>query len=76
MSRTSILILLGILVIITPFSGLPIFLRSSLAVIFGACVLGIGIRDRSREARAARGAQPSVESPIEPPQPPSDISPI
>lgn len=75
MSRTSTLILLGILVIITPFSGLPIFLRSALAVIFGACVLGIGLRDRTQEARASRGAQPSVEPPAAP-QPPSDISPI
>lgn len=75
MSRTSTLILLGILVIITPFSGLPIFLRSSLAVIFGACVLGIGIRGRTQEARASRGSQSSVEPPAAPP-PPSDISPI
>ena len=48
MSRPSILILLGILVILTPFSGLPISIRSLLSVIFGACVLGIGLSLRAR----------------------------
>lgn len=47
MSRAGSLILLGILVILAPFSGLPMALRSLLAVIFGACVLGIGLSMRS-----------------------------
>ncbi|MGD0328592.1 MAG: hypothetical protein ABSB00_02695 [Minisyncoccia bacterium] len=47
MSRASSLILLGILVILAPFSGLPIALRSLLAVIFGACVLGLGLSMRA-----------------------------
>jgi len=43
MSRPSTLILLGILVILVPFSGLPITFRNLLAIILGACVLGIGL---------------------------------
>ncbi|MFA5942668.1 MAG: hypothetical protein WC798_03285 [Candidatus Paceibacterota bacterium] len=43
MSRASTLILLGIFVILAPFSGLPITIRNLLSVIFGACVLGIGL---------------------------------
>ncbi|MDP1707445.1 MAG: hypothetical protein Q8L30_02735 [bacterium] len=43
MSRPSILIIIGILTIIVPFSGLPVSARSLLTVILGACVLGIGL---------------------------------
>jgi hypothetical protein len=46
MSKSSALILLGVLVILAPFSGLPASFRSLLAVIFGACVLGIGLSMR------------------------------
>jgi len=49
MSLASTLILLGALVIIAPFSGLPITFRSLLAVIFGGCVLGIGIYMRAKK---------------------------
>lgn len=51
MSRAGILILLGVLTIITPFSGLPIAIRSLLATIFGAFVCGIGLSFRSQESR-------------------------
>jgi len=47
MSRASTLILLGVLVILVPFSGVPVSLRSLLAVILGACVLGIGLGMRT-----------------------------
>jgi len=46
MSRPSTLILLGILTILVPFSGLPVSIRSLLSVIFGACILGIGLSMR------------------------------
>ncbi len=62
MSRTGVLILLGVLVILAPFSGLPIALRNLLAVIFGACVLGIGISLRTREARRAAEQPPTPTS--------------
>jgi uncharacterized membrane protein YqgA involved in biofilm formation len=51
MSRTSTLILLGVLIILAPFSGLPISIRNLFTVIFGVCVLGIGLSMRAREVR-------------------------
>ncbi len=51
MSRTSTLILIGILIILTPFSGLPIAFRTLIAVILGVCVSGIGFAIRAQEAR-------------------------
>lgn len=47
MSRPSILILLGVLVMLMPFSGLPIAMRSLFMVFFGACVFGIGLSLRA-----------------------------
>ncbi len=73
MSRTSALIVLGILTLITPFSGLPMALRSLLTVACGASILGIGLMLRAREAKSA---QPPKEAPTSEPTPPSEISPI
>lgn len=49
MSRPSILILLGVLTILAPFSGLPVSVRTLLTIIFGACVFGIGISMRTHK---------------------------
>jgi hypothetical protein len=49
MSRPSVLILLGILIVLTPFSGLPVGIRTPLLVVFGAYVLGIGISLRTHK---------------------------
>ena len=73
MSRTGALIFLGVLVILTPFSGLPIAIRSMLAVIFGACVLGIGLSLRVRQQPSPRS---SAEVSTPEPAPPQSISPI
>ena len=62
MSRTSVLILLGVLVILTPFSGLPASLRTLLAVILGACVSGMGFSQRAREARTRAAEQQPTSS--------------
>jgi len=51
MSRTGTLILLGVLVILMPFSGLPASARSLITVILGVCVLGMGLSFRADEAR-------------------------
>lgn len=85
MSRTSTLILLGILVVLTPFSGLPVALRSFLAVIFGAGISGIGLALRTHEAQskqqsmevspASAPTQP-VAAEVSEPAPPQAISPI
>ena len=69
MSRTSTLILIGILIILTPFSGLPIAIRTLLTVLFGACVSGIGLTLRTHEVRA-------VKPPVGTPPSPSGVSPI
>lgn len=46
MSKSSLLVVLGILVILAPFSGMPIALRNLLEVILGIIVLGIGLSIR------------------------------
>ncbi len=46
MSKSSLLVLLGILVILAPFSGMPIALRNLSEVIFGIIVLGMGLSMR------------------------------
>jgi len=77
MSRSSVLILLGILTILAPFSGLPVSFRNLLAVVFGACVLGIGFALRARDVRTAQALTEPFFAP-EPAQPsaPQEISPI
>ncbi len=54
MSRSGALITLGLFTMLAPFSGLPSSVRSFLALIFGACVVGIGISLRVRKAPAAQ----------------------
>jgi len=72
MSRTGALILLGVLIVLVPFSGLPIAVRTLLTVIFGASIAGIGLALRARETRNVRS---STEAPPASP-PPNGISPI
>lgn len=71
MSRTGLLILLGVLTMLTPFSGLPTAMRSVLTLAFGVCVLGIGLAMRSHEAERSASAHEAT-----PPTPPSGVSPI
>jgi hypothetical protein len=56
MSRASVLVVLGILTLIVPFSGLPSLLRTGLTVLFGFCVFCIGLAERVRDVHAARAA--------------------
>lgn len=75
MSRTSLLILLGILIVLVPFSGLPSAIRTPLLVLFGIGVSAIGFSMRLHEAKqAVSRAVPSAP----PPEPvvPHDVSPI
>lgn len=87
MSRTSTLIFLGILIVLTPFSGLPIGFRTFITVILGVCVSSIGFMIRAHEARSMllRTETPSLATGIsEPedfssdsvPQEPHGISPV
>ena len=61
MTRSSALILLGILFILDPFSGLPSALRTLIAVVIGAIVLGIGIAERMEKVAQAKAAQMASE---------------
>ena len=65
MSRSSILILVGVLVMLTPFSGMPISIRNLVLVVFGATILGIGLSVRTEKTR-----------PPEPPAPSSNVPPV
>ncbi|MBU6214879.1 hypothetical protein KGM48_03515 [Patescibacteria group bacterium] len=84
MSRTSTLILLGVLVILIPFSGVPIQIRDLLTVVFGAVVSSIGLAIRAQEAREQRrsgeSAPAPIASPLEASQPesaaPTEMSPV
>lgn len=53
MTRENVLILLGALVILAPFSGLPLSWLSFILPILGAGVVGIGILMRAVRRRAA-----------------------
>ncbi|MBI2025444.1 hypothetical protein HYT04_01495 [Candidatus Kaiserbacteria bacterium] len=48
MSKPSILMLIGILTIIVPFSGLPASARAFMTVVLGAIAFGIGLSLRTR----------------------------
>jgi len=71
MSRSSALIILGVLTMLAPYSGLPSPIRSLSAFVFGACVLGIGLAMRTRHALPPVEPLPPAE-----PTPPTDVSPI
>lgn len=78
MPRINTLIVFGLLIMLDPFSGLPIGFRTLLQVAFGAVVLSIALSLRAEETRklhAAHEAPPPVEPPSTP-EPPSIISPI
>ncbi len=61
MSRASVLMLLGVLIVLTPFSGLPIAFRTFLSVIFGGIVFAFGLSARVQVTRAPEQA-PTAES--------------
>jgi hypothetical protein len=62
MSRSSTLILLGLLVALAPFSGLPSSFRTLIAVVLGLIVLGVGVAERARNVREAKAAREHVET--------------
>lgn len=67
MSRASILIVVGVLAILAPFSGLPGGVRTLLGVVLGCVVIGIGAAERMREQRRLIAAQ-SGAAPLYAPQ--------
>lgn len=53
MSRETLLIVLGALVLVAPFSGLPMSWLMVLLPVCGSVTLGIGVSLRARRSRAA-----------------------
>lgn len=76
MSRSSALILVGILAMLTPFSGLPGSFRTLIAVVLGAVVLGIGLAERARAARPAPAPNPPAGPPAPAVESARTVSPI
>ena len=63
MSRESMLILLGILVMLSPFLGLPLSLLAWLLPFLGFVTLGIGISLRTERKRSTSPVASSHEVP-------------
>lgn len=72
LSRINALITFGVLIMLDPFSGLPIAMRTLLQIAFGAAVLGIALSMRAEELR---NQHPAPESPP-PSEPPPGMSAI
>ncbi|MBP9816777.1 MAG: hypothetical protein KBD05_02010 [Candidatus Pacebacteria bacterium] len=73
MSRAGTLILLGILIALTPFIGLPLSLLAWVLPILGLLVLLTGVALRRRMQAEERSAEPPAAAPAsfdihEPPQ--------
>ena len=62
MSRESTLILLGSIVLLSPFAGLPISLLSWLLPVLGLITLGIGISLRAERRKAAPSHEASLST--------------
>lgn len=54
MSRERILIILGVLIILSPFSGIPLAVLSWVLPVFGIAVITIGVTSHSRIVKLAR----------------------
>ena len=79
MSRPSLLILLGSLVMFMPYSGLPSSWVTVLLLLFGASIVGVGFSIRNTHVRNAIKKEAMREaSPSEPalPQAPHGVSSI
>ncbi len=60
MSRSTALILLGVLVILTPLSGLPESWITTILVVFGVAIAGIGFAIRVEAVKRAQQAAPAA----------------
>ena len=76
MSRSSVLIMLGALTILAPFSGLPSAIRTLIAIGLGVAVIGIGVAMRSKEQRRLLAAEPPTSPEATQGTAPPEISPI
>lgn len=77
MSRTSAIILLGVLTILTPYSGLPATYRTLITVVLGATVAWVGLLTRSEEMRALRAPDETATGrEVSSQASPSEMSPV
>jgi len=53
MSRSLMLIVLGALTMLAPFSGLPMSILAWILPVFGLCAVAIGVSYRRRQAQSA-----------------------
>ncbi len=60
MSRSSVLILVGILILFVPFSGTPSSWQTVLIVIFSIVVIGIGFLERTIHITHMKGTSSPV----------------
>lgn len=51
MSRPTVLIILGILIALTPYSGLPLSILSFVLPLLGLAVIGVGLVERAERKR-------------------------
>jgi len=65
MSRVTTLIFLGILIALSPFAGLPLYVLAWILPVLGIMVILTGISLRARRSGEAPSAAPA---PYEPPQ--------
>lgn len=54
MSRESVLVLLGLLIVLSPFVGLPLEILAWILPVLGFAVAGIGVALRSRRRKEQR----------------------
>lgn len=75
MSRSGVLILLGVLAMLTPISGLPSAFRTLLTIGIGAGVAGVGLSLRARHVLETVSKSVTSPEPV-PTSVPHDVSPI
>lgn len=75
MSRSSALVLFGIVTVLSPLSGLPIAFRTLITIACGVAVLSIGLIMRTRDAVSAASTKSDVPREA-PPTGAPEMSPI
>ncbi|MBU6323819.1 MAG: hypothetical protein KGI41_03715 [Patescibacteria group bacterium] len=63
MSSGSVLILLGVLILLAPFSGLPFSWLTLVLLVIAVVVIGIGINVRTKKAPPAAATAAAPETP-------------
>lgn len=62
MSRPTVLIILGILTALTPYSGLPLSILNFVLPLLGLAVIGVGLVERAERKRQTPSTLQTVSS--------------